>query len=181
MSGRHRVTNLGLHAGGTVAPEPPCFSRKTQTINSCRIASATACVRLRALSFALAFLKWLRTVSTPRLSTPAISSVVLPSEASFNTDSSLCVKLVRETAGFAISPINCSPQAAAIVASTGFKATLHPQHPRHLSGGHVLLPSPLRVRPRFALPKRRRKTVVSQTRRGACKARPSRARGRISG
>jgi hypothetical protein len=71
---------------------------------------------------------------------------------------------VRETAGFAISPISSSPRADAVVASTVFKATLHPQHPQHLSGGHVLLPSPLGGRPRFALSKRRRKAVVSQTR-----------------
>ena len=84
---RRRTLNLRLQTDA-----------KTQTINSCRKASATACVRLRAPSFAFAFLKWLRTVSTPRLSAPAISSIVLPSEAIFNTDSSLCVKRVREIA-----------------------------------------------------------------------------------
>jgi hypothetical protein len=162
-----------------VAPEPPCFSRKTQTINSCRIASATACVRLRAISFACAFLKWLRTVSTPRLSAPAISSVVPPSEASFNTDSSLCVKLVRETAGLAISPISSSPRAVAVVASTVFKAKLHPPACRAQSESlcrpnWAPFASPLGGRPRFALSKRRRMAALSLTRRGVCKARRSR-------
>ena len=50
------------------------------------MASATVCVRLRVPSFACAFLKWLRTVSSPRPSAFAVSCIVRPIDACRNTD-----------------------------------------------------------------------------------------------
>ena len=49
------------------------------------MASATVCVRLRVPSFAFAFLKWLRTVSSPTPSVCAVSCNVRPIEACRNT------------------------------------------------------------------------------------------------
>ena len=56
------------------------------------MASATVCVRLRVPSFACAFLKWLRTVSSPSLRASAVSSTVKPADACRKTARSLGVR-----------------------------------------------------------------------------------------
>lgn len=102
---------------GETAPERRTLAVAIQMIRSCRKASATACVRLRLPSFASAFLKWLRTVSTPKPSTLAISRAVLPSEACRSMASSLWVNVDREPTRPISSPVSRSKRAAAAEAA----------------------------------------------------------------
>ena len=81
------------------------------------MASATVCVRLRVPSFACAFLKWLRTVSSPRPSASAVSCNVRPIDACRNTDCSLGVRTEREPTRFTSSPTSLSKRTAAALAS----------------------------------------------------------------
>ena len=81
------------------------------------MASATVCVRLRVPSFAWAFLKWLRTVSSPRPSAFAVSCNVRPIDACRKTDCSLGVRHAREPTRFASSPTNLSKRTAAALAA----------------------------------------------------------------
>ena len=81
------------------------------------MASATVCVRLRVPSFAFAFLKWLRTVSSPTPSAFAVSCNVRPIEACRNTACSLGVRTALEPTRFTSSPTSLSKRTAAALAA----------------------------------------------------------------
>ena len=81
------------------------------------MASATVCVRLRVPSFAFAFLKWLRTVSSPTPSVFAVSCNVRPIEACRNTACSLGVRTACEPTRFTSSPTSLSKRTAAALAA----------------------------------------------------------------
>ena len=78
---------------------------RTQTMSSWRMATATVCVRFRVPSFACAFLKWLRAVSSPNPSALAASRKVSPLDACCNTDSSFGERSARSVADRSGSPM----------------------------------------------------------------------------